>query len=179
MGKPVFAITTDYVLSLVFSADGLLIEISIAPRSNSHGQNPQRSFQLSRSEFDSILANINSIKPLGAFKEDFPGQFVHGGRAWGNVRYQNSYLETAEPINHVPPRPIAFAYIYYLHPVTGLATIPGGSKPDEVGSFGLVCVNGESYIAPKAEFMKLRSNPFERQTVELAGPTGDDCGNLP
>jgi hypothetical protein len=177
-GKPVFAITTDYVLSPVFSADGLLIEISIEPKSNTHGQNPQRSFQLSRSDFDSILGNINSIKPLGEFKEDFPSKFVHGGRAWGNVRYQNSYLETAEPINHVPPRPIAFAYIYYLHPVTGLATIPGGSKPDELDSFGLVCVNGESYIAPKAEFMKLRSNPLERQTVELAGPTRDDCGNL-
>ena len=178
-GKPVFSITTDYVLSPVFSADGLLIEIAIEPKSNNHGQDPQHPWQLSRSEFDSILAKVNSIKPLGAFKEDFPGEFVHGGRAWGNLRYQNAYLQKAEPITYGPPRPIAFAYIYYLHPVTGIATIPGGSKTNEVDSFGLVCVDGESYIAPKAEFIKLRSNPFERQTVELAGPTRDDCWKLP
>jgi len=178
-GKPVFAITTEYVLSPVFSADALLIEIAIEPKSNNHEQDPQRPWQLSRSEFDSILANINSIKPLGALKEDFPAKFVHGGRAWGNMRYHDAYLETAEPISHVSPRPIAFAYIYYLHPVTGMATIPSGSRLDEVGSFGLVCVKGESYIAPKAEFMKLRSNPFERQTVKLAGPTRDGCGKLP
>jgi hypothetical protein len=178
-GKPLFVTAPDYFLAPVFSADGLLIEISLEPKSDSHGQDPQRPIQLSRSEFESILANINSIKPLGTFEEDFPAKFVRGGRAWGNARYQHAYLQTAEPINHVPPRPIAFAYIYYLHPVTGIAAIPRGSKPEEADSFGLVCVNGESYMAPKAEFMKLRSNPFERQTLELAGPTRDDCGKLP
>jgi hypothetical protein len=177
--KPLFTIAPDYVLTPTFSADGLLIEISIEPKSNRDAQDPQRPIQLSRSEFELILANINSIKPLGAFEEDFPAKFVHGGRAWGNLRYQNAYLQTAEPINHVPPRPIAFAYIYYLHPVTGIAKIPSGSKPEEAGSFGLVCVGGEPYIAPKAEFMKLWSNPLERQTVKLAGPTRGDCEQIP
>ena len=162
-----------------FSADGLLIEISIEPKSNSNGQDRQRSIQLSRPEFELILANVNSIKPLGALEEEFPAKFVHGGRAWGNLRHQHAYLQTAEPIGYGPPSPIAFAYIYYLHSVTGMAKIPGGSKPEEAGSFGLVCIGGEPYIAPKTEFTKLWSNPFERQTVELAGPTRDDCGHLP
>ena len=177
--KPLYVIALDYVLAPFFSADGLLIEISIEPKPKGNGQDQQRSFQLSRAEFDLILANINSIKPLGAFEEDFPAKFVHGGRAWGNLRYQHAYLQTAEPINHGPPRPIAFAYIYYLHPVTGIAKIPLGSKPDEAASFGMVCVEREPYIAPNAAFMKLRSNPFERQTVELAGPIRGDCGQLP
>ena len=177
--KPLFAIAPDYVLAPTFSADGLLIEISIGPKSNSPAQGLQRAIQLSRSEFELILANISSIKPLGPFQEDFPAKVVHGGRAWGNMRYESAYLQTAEPISDGPPRPIAFAYIYYLHPVTGIAKISRGSKPEEAGSFGLVCIGGEPYIAPKSEFMKLRSNPFERQTVELAGPTQGDCGQLP
>lgn len=177
--KPLFVIAPDYVLAPVFSADDLLIEISIEPKSNSTGQDQQRSIQLSQSDFELILANINSIKPLGALEEDFPAKFVHGGRAWGNLRHQHAYLQTAELISYGPPRPIAFAYIYYLHPVTGIAKIPRDSKPEEAGSFGLVCVGGEPYIAPKAEFMKLWSNPFERQTVELAGPTRGGCGQLP
>ena len=174
-----FTIAPDYVLTPTFSADGLLIEISIEPKSNSNGQDRQRSIQLSRPEFELILANVNSIKPLGALEEEFPAKFVHGGRAWGNLRHQHAYLQTAEPIGYGPPSPIAFAYIYYLHSVTGMAKIPRGSKPEEAGSFGLVCIGGEPYIAPKTEFTKLWSNPFERQTVELAGPTRDDCGHLP
>ena len=146
-GKPLFTIAPDYVLTPTFSADGLLIEISIEPKSNSNGQAQQRSIQLSRSEFELILANINSIKPLGAFEEDFPAKFVHGGRAWGNRLHQHAYLQTAEPISYGPPRPISFAYIYYLHPVTGIAKIPRGSKPEEAGSFGLVCVGGEPYLS--------------------------------
>jgi hypothetical protein len=176
--KPFFVIAPDYVLAPVFSADGSLIEISIEPKSNGNAQDHQRSIQLSRSEFELILANINSIKPLGAFEEDFPAKLLHGGRAWGNRRYLRAYLQTAElPSSGRPP--IAFAYIFYLHPVTGTAKIPRDSRPEEAGSFGLVCVGGEPYIAPKTEFMKLWSNPFERQTVELAGPTRDNCGQLP
>jgi hypothetical protein len=177
--KALFTIAPNYVLTPTFSADGLLIEISIEPKSNSNGHDLQRSIQLSRPEFELILANVNSIKPLGAIEEDFPAKFVVGGRAWGNLRYQHAYLQTAERISYGPPRPIAFAYVYYLHPVTGIAKISRGSKPEEAGSFGLVCVGGEPYIAPNAEFVKLWSNPFERQTVELAGPTRGDCGQLP
>jgi hypothetical protein len=177
--KPLFTIAPDYLLTPIFSADGLLIEISIEPKSNSNGQDQQRSIQLSRSEFELILANISSIKPLGAYEEDFHAKFVLAGRAWGSLRYQHAYLQTAEPISYGSPRPIAFVYIYYLHSVTGIAKIPRGSKPEEAGSFGQVCIEGEPYIAPKAEFTKLWSNPFERQTVELAGPTRGDCGQLP
>lgn len=177
--KPAFAITTDYVLAPVFSADDLLIEISIEPKSDTKGQDPQHPAHLSQSGFQSLLAIINSIKPLGGIEEDFPAKIGHGGRAWGTHRYQNGYLQTAELIGHAPALPIAFAYIYYLHPVTGIAKIPRDSKPDEWTSFGLVCIGGESYIAPKAEFLKLWAKPNERQTVELAGPTGDDCGHWP
>jgi len=175
-GKLVFELKADYFLSPVFSADGLLIEISIEPKSKNHERDPHRPVQLSKSEFESILTNINSIKPIGKMEEDLGGQFIHGGRAWGSQRYRNAYMRTAELISYASPRPIAFVYIYYLHPVTGVAKIPRDSKPEDAGSFGLVCVGGEAYIAPKAEFLMLWSKPNERQTVELAGPTGDDCG---
>jgi hypothetical protein len=176
--KPLFALTAEYVLAPIFSAGGLLIEFSIEPNSSAHSRDPQHSVQLSQPEFESILANVNSIKPLGVLKEEFPAKFGSGSRAWGIQRYQNGYLQTAALISHAPPLPIAFAYIYYLHPVTGIAKIPGDGKPDEAGSFGLVCIGGESYIAPKIEFLKLWSKPNEKQTVELAGPTRDDCGQL-
>jgi hypothetical protein len=50
--RPLFVIAPDYVLAPVFSADDLLIEISIEPKSNSNGQDQQRSIQLSRSDFE-------------------------------------------------------------------------------------------------------------------------------
>jgi len=176
--KPFFVIAPDYVLTPVFSSTGLLIRISIEPKSNSPGRDPGHPVQLSKSEFEIVLANLDSIKPMGNHEEDL-GAIVHGWRAWETKRYQNAYLRTAELIGYGSPRPVEFAYIYYLHPVTGIARLPRGSNPQDAGSFGLVCVGGEPYIAPKAEFMKLQSNPFEPQTVELAGPTNDTCGQLP
>lgn len=177
--EPIFAITIDYVLVPVFSDDDLLIELSIEPKSDTHGQDPRRPAHISQSSFHSVLANISSIKPLGRFQEDFGAKFATGGRAGGTQRYQNGYLQTAELIGYPPPLPIAFARIYYLHPVTGIAKISRDSMREEAGSFGLVCIGGESYIAPKAEFLKLWAKPNEKQTVELAGPTGDDCGQWP
>jgi hypothetical protein len=56
--KPVFAIPADYVLAPVFSADGLLIAVSIEPKSNTHAQDLQRRIPLSQSAFESILANV-------------------------------------------------------------------------------------------------------------------------
>jgi hypothetical protein len=129
--KSVFAIAADYVLAPVFSADGLFIALAIEPKSNAHAQDLQRRIPLSHSAFESILANINSIKPLGGFEEEFGAKFVHGGRAWGNQRYRNAYLQTAELISYAPSRPIAFAYIYYMHPVTGVAKIPRDSRLDD------------------------------------------------
>ena len=61
----------------------------------------------------------------------------------------------------------------------GIAKIPRDSEPDEAGSFGLVCIGGKSYLAPKAEFLELLAKPNEKQTVDLAGPTRDDCGQSP
>ena len=178
-GKPInkqnslFAVTPDYVLSSSFS-DGVLVAISIEPRPNID-ISLKRSIQLSKAEFDLILANVNSIKPLGQFEEEFGAKFVHGGRAHGTQRYRNAYLQTAEPIFDVPTRPVAVAHIYYLHPVTGTAKMSPTSNPEDAGSFGLVCVGGVPYIAPKEEFLKLWSNPSEQQTVQLAGPTPDQC----
>jgi hypothetical protein len=108
--KPVFAITTDYVLAPVFSDDDLLIEISIQPKSDTHGQDAQRPAHLSQSGFRSVLVQINSIRPLGRIEEDYSAKFVIGGRAWGTLRYQNGYLQTAELIGHAPPLPIAFTH---------------------------------------------------------------------
>ena len=114
-GKPInkqnslFAVTPDYVLSSSFS-DGVLVAISIEPRPNID-ISLKRSIQLSKAEFDLILANVNSIKPLGQFEEEFGAKFVHGGRAHGTQRYRNAYLQTAEPIFDVPTRPVAVAHI--------------------------------------------------------------------
>ncbi len=77
--KLFFAVTPNYVLTPNFSSDGLLIEISLEPKSNTPEPHPQRDAWLTHAEFESILANINSIKPLGALEEEFPAKFVHGG----------------------------------------------------------------------------------------------------
>jgi TonB family protein len=172
-----FAVTEDYVLTPVFSGDGLLIEIAIEPRAKIYGQRDNRSVDLSDSEFQSILANINSIKPLGPLEEELGGKFRGAGKAWGSWRYSNAYLQTAELLGNLPPRPIAFAYIYYLHEVTGIAKVPRDSKPEDASSFGVVCVGGDPYIAPKSEFLKLWSKPNTSHTVLLAGPTRDDCSS--
>jgi Gram-negative bacterial TonB protein C-terminal len=178
-GSSSFAVTEDYILKPVFSGQGLLIEIAIEPRAKIYGQRDNRSVDLSDSEFQSILANINSIKPLGPLEEELGGKFGTAGRAWGSSRYRNGYLQTAELLGEAPPRPVVFAYIYYLHEVTGIAKLPIGSKPEDASSFGLVCIGGVPYIAPKSEFLKLWSKPNTRQTVLLAGPTRDDCSSSP
>jgi hypothetical protein len=169
--KSEFAISGNYLLTPTFSSTGTLIKIGIDPR---FGPGSSKSPPLSRPIFEAVLANLNSIKPLGAFAESFGAEFVLGGRAWGNRRYENGYLQTAEPIDEHAPRSVAFAYIYYLHPVTGVGKVPRDSRPEDAGSFGLVCFNGLAYIAPKAAFLKLSLNPQKQVTLNLAGPTGDE-----
>lgn len=168
-----FAIAGNYLLTPTFSSAGTLTKVGIDPR---FGPGSSESPPLSRPIFEAILANLNSIKPLGAFAESFGAEFVHGGRAWASRRYENGYLQTAESTGEHAPRSVAFANIYYLDPVIGIGEVPRDSKPEAVGSFGLVCFNGQAYIAPRAEFLKLWSNPHKRVTLNLAGPTG---GELP
>ena len=98
-----FALKADYILRPDFSADGLLIEVSIQPK---HGRDPYSSTHLSKAEFESILANINSIKPVGAFEED-DGAIVSGGRARRSQRYQSAYPSSryagiANKLLHIP-----------------------------------------------------------------------------
>jgi hypothetical protein len=61
-------------------------------------------------DFGQFWCKINSIRPLGRIEEDYSAKFVIGGRAWGTLRYQNGYLQTAELIGHAPPLPIAFTH---------------------------------------------------------------------
>ncbi len=172
---PTLAVTSDYVVIPGFSSAGVLIEISIEPKGDIRGQNTQHPVQLTRAEFDSILARLDSVKPIGSLEEDAPARFVSGGTASGTARYGNGYLATREVISSGRPLAIAVARIYYLHPVTGIAETPSDSNHEDAGSFGLVCVAGQSYMAPKSEFLKLRSEPNKPQTVDLAGPTGNGC----
>jgi hypothetical protein len=177
---PIFLIAQDFLLTPIFSADGLLIQFAIEPkdkRNPYHGQgnDPLQQMQISHDEFDYLLWQLNSIKAFGPLVEKEDGTIRLGGRGWRTKRYQNAYLTTGElmwPPNQ-PPR-IQFAYLYYLHKVTGLAKIPGLSRPEDADSFGLVCVDGSSYMAPKVEQLKIWSNRNQSQTVDLAGPTGDD-----
>ncbi len=174
--KPKFSLPEDYILSPTFADDGTLVEFAVEPKS---GLDPLHSTQLSRPEFETLVANINSIKPLGELEEETRAWFVHGGRADGTRRYGNAYVETVEPISGPAPRPVTFAYIYYLHTVTGLAEIPGEPGLNDAGSFGLVCVDGKAYIAPKDEFLKVWHNRNKVQTLTLAGPTRSSCSQLP
>lgn len=165
----VFQLNRSYLLTPYFSNDGILTKISIDPR---YGLGSAKSPPMSRLEFEKVLANLNSIKPLGAFEETSAGEFVTGGRAWVQKRYENAYLDTEEPI-FGQPLTIANAEIYYLHSVTGSGRVPKDSKPQHAGSFALVCFNKKAYIAPETEFLKLYESPGMKLTLRLAGPTGN------
>jgi hypothetical protein len=165
-----FQLNSTYLLTPYFSDDGILTKISIDPK---YGLGSAESPPMSRVEFEKILANLNSIKPLGTFEEDFSSAFVSGGRVSDQNRYENGYLDTSGPITEQPPRSVAAAKIYYLHSVKGSGRVPKDSKPKDAGSFGLVCFKGKAYIAPQTDFLKLYENPGTQLTLWLAGPTGD------
>lgn len=167
---PSFAVNSDYELVPSFSTDGLLIKVSIDPKPS---RGP-RWVQLSRVEFESLLATINSIKPIGVFEEEAGGNarsaYVHIER-----RYSEAYLLTEEVSENRQFRAMESAAIYYLHAVNGALNIRRGESLDTADSFGLVCVDGKLYKAPKDELIKLVSTPNERQTVQLAGPMYEAC----
>ena len=128
-----------------------------------------------RPEWDSILANLNTIKPLGDFEEELP-LYANGGRSQTEKCYEHGYIAIVE-IVEPPSTSIQSAQIYYLHPVTGIPKIPKDSKPHDAVPFNfyLVCVGEEAYIAAEPEFRKIWSKPRVDQTVLLAGPTENRC----
>ena len=166
--KPEFALTTDHVLRPFFSLDGSLTRISVEPRSTGEKAAP-----LPKSEWDSVLANLNTVKPLGDFEEEVP-VFVGGGRAQGEQRYQHGYVAVVEILEPTPVG-VESAHIYYLHPVTGIPRISKSSKPQDGFNFYLVCVGQGAYIAPEEEFRKVWSKPAVERTLLLAGPTQNRC----
>jgi hypothetical protein len=163
--SPQFLLKPDHVLTPTFSDDGLLTAISIEPRSR---RDLTHVSKLTRSEFDSVLATLTSVKSLGAMEEEVGGKTRSGWRVHIIARYHSAYLETEELMGYGEPSPIESAQIYYLHPVTGVPKIRRDEDPGEADS--LLCLDGEYYRAPKSAFIKLRSKPTERQTLELAGP---------
>ena len=178
---PKFAITQDIILTPSFSANDLLIQFAIEPKDRLnpfHDNDPRQQTQLSAAEFDLLLSKLNSIKALGPLEEEDPAHIVVGLRG-NNKRYQNAYLMTAEllrPPHEAPP--IQIAHIYYIHQVTGVPRVGGDSRPEDADSFNLICVDGSSYLAPRAEYPKIWSNRTLSQTLNLAGPTGDGvCKN--
>jgi hypothetical protein len=167
-GKSEFAATPGYVVRPVFSQRNVLVRIEVELRSGSITP-------LSRSAWDSILATLNTIKPLGDFEEELP-LYVSGGRSQTEQHYQHGYIAVVETIQR-PPASVQSAHIYYLHPVTGIPRIPKDSKPHDAVPFNfyLVCVAEEAYIATEPEFRKIWSKPRVDQTVLLAGPTENRC----
>jgi hypothetical protein len=178
---PAFVIAQDFILTPSFTSDGLLIEFAIEPKNKGipYRQNdPRQQMQRSPAEFDMLLWKINFIKALGQLEEEDPNHIVVGVRG-NNKRYQNAYLMTAEFLGppHVPP-PIYLAHVYYLHQVTGVPSIRADFRPEDADSFILLCVDGKSYLAPKSEYLEILSMRNQSQTLNLAGPTGDNvCGD--
>jgi hypothetical protein len=172
-GKPLnrdgeFAATPQYVVRPVFSRPDVLVRIEVESRF-------ANATPLTRSAWDSILASLNTIKPLGDFEEDMP-LYVSEGRSQTEQHYQQGYIAVVET-NQPSPSSVLSAHIYYLHPVTGIPRIPKDSKPHDGAPFNfyLVCVGEEAYIATEPEFRKIWSKPRADQTVLLAGPTENRC----
>src|SRR5262249_22021187 len=104
-----FRVSGNYILRPAFSANGVLIAISVAPRASSHVSDPQ----LSAVEFEGILAKLDSVKRIGSFVED--GFSWESGKKYRNRRYENAYISTAAVRLEAPPPPIFSATISYIH----------------------------------------------------------------
>jgi hypothetical protein len=173
---PIFAITQDFVLTPAFSADGLLIQFAVEAKDKLNPYHGNDQMQLSPVEFDLLLSRLNSIKALGPLEEEDPVHIVVGVRG-NNKRYQNAYLIAAELLGPLgQPAPIQHAYVYYLHGVTGVPITSQEPERGDAYSFGAICVDGNSYMAPKVEYFKIWSRRNLPQALRLAGPTGDKCG---
>lgn len=171
-GKPTDATTLSfdakpYVITPTFSEPGLLLSLRIDLDS---GVN---SGDISRSDFDRLLTLLDSVKPLGKYEES-DATIMHGGRDHVSKRYENGYLYTTESIGPLP-HAVQSASVFYLHAVSGIATLPTASKlePGFECSFCMVCVNGEAYTAPNTEFQRVALRSKDVQPFNLAGPMGD------
>jgi len=163
-----FAATPQYVLRPVFSRPNVLVRIEVEPRF-------ANATPLARSAWDSILATLNTIKPLGDFEEDM-SLYVSEGSSQIEQHYHQGYIAVVET-NQPSPASVQSAHIYYLHPVTGIPKIPKDSNPHDAAPFNfyLVCVGEEAYLARESEFRKIWSKPGAGQTLLLAGPTENRC----
>jgi hypothetical protein len=114
--------------------EGVLVSIRI------DANTPLDSKDLSRSDFDHLLTLLDSVKTLGNHQEDMGATFVTGGNGFTTMRYEHTYLQTDERIMTADlPHPVQSAAIYYIHPVTGAARFPRGSRPSaDASSFGLI-----------------------------------------
>jgi hypothetical protein len=164
---PRFRVSSDHILTLAFSADGVLIRISVEPSARTRARDPQ----LPAAEFERMLSKLDSVKRIGGFVED--GFSWASGKSYQNKRYENAYISTAELRLNVLPRPIYSATISYVHRVVGVPRFPKGSNPKGINSFALVCINGYEYTVPnlKAEWVLL--NGDKAQTIFGAGPLGE------
>jgi len=169
---PRFRIKPNHLLVPTFSADGVLIKVSIEPKITN---DPTRVFGLPRPEFDAVLATLGSIKPLGTPEPDDGPREMSGWRVHKTLLYGNAYLRTAEKVGYGDPAPIESAEIYYIHSVTGMPRIAADEMPDRAGRYRLICFDDAHYLARETEFFKLWSKSRERQTVDLAGPTDSAC----
>src|SRR3954452_19683531 len=98
-GTPQFHVSRDYILSPAFSADGVLITISVETSATSHLSAPP----LSAAEFARMLSKLDSVKRIGGFVED--GFSWESGRSYRSRRYENAYISTAEARLNALPRP--------------------------------------------------------------------------
>jgi hypothetical protein len=111
---PRFRVSSDYILTPAFSADGVLIRISVEPSASPRVRDPQ----LSAAEFQRMLSKLDSVKRFGGFVED--GFSWASGKLYQIRRYESAYIDTAELRLNVLPRPIYSATISYVHRIVGV-----------------------------------------------------------
>ncbi|HEV2117901.1 MAG TPA: hypothetical protein VGR48_17835 [Terriglobales bacterium] len=166
---PLYGFGDAYTVAPVFSPGGAVERICVEPKD--YGS----SSYLYQSEYDELLRLLSLVKPLGGHKEDLGVEFMHGGRAWTQQRFENAYISVGRLVGSIgTERRIDAVCMYYLRPVAGIVHFRASAIPS---SFGLICINNQAYIAPIEEQAKLRRSD-EAQTVTVAGPTGDDCRNV-
>lgn len=93
---PLYGFGDAYTVAPVFSPSGAVERICVEPKD--YGS----SSYLYQSEYDELLRLLSLVKPLGAHKENLGVEFVHGGRAWTQQRFENAYISVGRLVG--PPR---------------------------------------------------------------------------
>jgi hypothetical protein len=111
---------------------------------------------------------LNLVKPLGEHKEDLGGEFVHGGKAWTQQRFESAYISMGTLVApHGSERRVAAVCVYYLRAVAGVVHFAASSTPSP---FALICIDDRTYIAPAGEQAKLRhSDEVQTRRAWTAG----------